>query len=200
MLFRSYVGGWHGERPPDQGCWYNRIVAGLGESKAEEKIFDFTRILDNGAGWVGTGYELSNTGIIAMPDQQELALQKTEKLPVWIKAEPPRDPDPPVPLAPSQPLPDETADAPRALSPAGADSAKRWRRGQLIHELLRQLPGLEPARRETAARAYLGQPGHGLTPQDVAAWCAEVLAVMADRKSTRLNSSHVSESRMPSSA
>ena len=176
---RLYVGGWHGERPPDQGCWYNRIVAGLGESKAEEKIFDFTRMLDNGAGWVGTGYELSNTGIIAMPDQQELALQKTEKLPVWIKAEPPRDPDPPVPLAPSQPLPDETADAPRALSPAGADSAKRWRRGQLIHELLRQLPGLEPARRETAARAYLGQPGHGLTPQDVAAWCAEVLAVMA---------------------
>lgn len=176
---RLYVGGWHGERPPDQGCWYNRIVAGLGESKAEEKVFDFTAMLDNGAGWAGKGFELSNKGVIAMPDQQELALQKTEELPGWIKAPPPRDPDPPVPLAPSQPLPDEGRDAPRAPSPLGQDSTTRWRRGLLIHELLRQLPGLEPARREAAARAYLGQPGHGLMPEDVASWSAEALAVMA---------------------
>lgn len=174
---RLYVGGWHGERPPDQGCWYHRIVAGLSESKAVEKEFDFTPELGKD-GWAGKGFELANEGVIATPDQQELALAKTEDLPDWINAPPPRDPDPPVPLAPSQPLPDEAREAPRASSPLAPDSAQRWQRGQLIHELLRQLPALDPARREEAARSYLGQPGHGLAPDDVDAWTKEALAVM----------------------
>jgi ATP-dependent helicase/nuclease subunit A len=82
-----------------------------------------------------------------------------------------------VPLAPSQPLPDETREAPRAFSPIGEENARRWQRGKLMHELLRQLPSLPKARRADAARAFLAQPGHGIAAKDVAAWSDEALAV-----------------------
>src|SRR2546430_3585095 len=46
--------------------------------------------------------------------------------------------DPPTPLAPSQPLPDEATSEPRAFSPLPADDQRRWQRGRLLHDLLRR--------------------------------------------------------------
>ncbi len=173
---RLYVGGWVGKTKPDKECWYNRISQGLLAAGEPKHPFDFTG--DIGAdGWKGEGFELTNPGHIKLPEQQELALAETEPLPKWIGDDAPNEPDPPTPLAPSQPLPDELSLPPRSLSPLGADNARRWQRGQLIHELLRHLPALPVPQRGDAARRFLSEPGHGLTTEEVESWAREALAV-----------------------
>jgi ATP-dependent helicase/nuclease subunit A len=181
---RLYVGGWIGSRPQDQGCWYDRIRAGLAASvdgdsfeprlRARAKPFDFTK--DTETGWAGDGFELVNEGRITVPEQQALPLAATARLEAWARTPAPDEPDPPTPLAPSQPLPDEAVQAPRAYSPLAADN-RRWRRGQLLHELLRHLPTLPVGERDAAARRFLAQPAHGLSEAEVAEWADEALAV-----------------------
>jgi len=181
---RLYVGGWIGSRPQDQGCWYDRIRAGLaasieGESveprrRARSKLYDFKTILD--VDLAGEGFELVNEGRIVAPEQQALPLEATARLEAWARTPAPAEPDPPTPLAPSQPLPDEAVRAPRAYSPLASDN-RRWRRGQLLHELLRHLPTLATAERDATARRFLAQPAHGLTEAEVAEWADEALAV-----------------------
>jgi ATP-dependent helicase/nuclease subunit A len=183
---RLYVGGWIGSKPQDRGCWYDRIAAGLaasvdGESlesrvRATAKTFDFTPELGE-LGWQGEGYELVNKGIIELPEQQLLPLESVATLEAWAREPAPEEPDPPTPLAPSRPLPDEAAHAPRAYSPLAQDDRHRWQRGRLLHDLLRHLPALPPAEREAAARRFLAQPGRGLSDAEVTEWTAEALAV-----------------------
>ncbi|MBM3649158.1 MAG: double-strand break repair helicase AddA [Alphaproteobacteria bacterium] len=187
---RLYVGGWVGARPPDRGCWYERIAAGLGASaaadvspdsmqprvRARPRPFDFTTLLA-ADGWSGDGYELVNDGRIAVPRQTELALEEATALPAWARETAAAEPDPPTPLAPSQPLPDEATAASPAFSPLAPGDPRRWRRGQLLHELLRHLPAIAPAERADAARRFLAQPAHGLAEDDVASWSAEALSV-----------------------
>ena len=170
----------------DTGCWYDRIAAGLaasveGESleprvRASRKAFDFTEQL-GAAGWSGEGYELVNDGRIVVPEQQELALEPTARLEAWAREPAPDEPNPPTPLAPSQPLPDEARNEPRAFSPLASDDRKRWQRGRLMHELLRHLPALPAADRAAAARRFLAQAAHGLDEEEIASWAAEALAV-----------------------
>lgn len=181
---RLYVGGWIGSRPQDQGCWYDRVRAGLaasvdGESveprlHARSKPYDFKATL--GVDLRGEGLELVNEGRIVAPDQPALPLEATARLEAWARTPAPAEPDPPMPLAPSQPLPDEAVRAPRAYSPLAADN-RRWRRGQLLHELLRHLPTLPAGERDTAARRFLAQPAHGLSEAEAAEWADEALAV-----------------------
>ncbi|MCA0301940.1 MAG: double-strand break repair helicase AddA [Proteobacteria bacterium] len=188
---RLYVGGWVGNKAPDKGCWHQRIEEGLRGSldadiaenvpfprrRAVTTEFDFRPLLGERDGWAGEGFVLSNPGTTA-PAQAELPLPPSDGPPAWIAAPAPVEPDPPTPLAPSQPLPDEAAAAgPRAFSPLAPDDPQRWKRGTLLHDLLRHLPALPAAQRAEAARAFLAQPAHGLTPQQVADWSAEVLAV-----------------------
>ncbi|MCW5732737.1 MAG: double-strand break repair helicase AddA [Enhydrobacter sp.] len=184
---RLYVGGWIGTKKQDAGCWYDRIAAGLAASiegdsleprvRAVPKVFDFTAQL-GAAGWAGDGYELVNAGRIVVPEQQELALEPMARLESWARAAAPGEPNPPTPLAPSRPLPDEAVHEPRAFSPLASDDHKRWQRGRLMHELLRHLPTLPAADRAAAARRYLGQAAHGLDEQEIASWSAEALAVI----------------------
>jgi ATP-dependent helicase/nuclease subunit A len=183
---RLYVGGWVGETKPDRGCWYERIARGLkasidGETgeprrRATIKAFDFTQPL-GADGWTGDGFELVNEGRIREPDQAELPLEATAAVGDWIGKSPRPEADPPIPLAPSQPLPDEAAAEPRAFSPLAADDRRRWQRGRLLHELLRHLPALPPANRAEAARRFLVQPAHGLSEEEIEGWAAEALAV-----------------------
>ncbi|MBS0221038.1 MAG: double-strand break repair helicase AddA [Proteobacteria bacterium] len=183
---RLYVGGWIGVRKQDAGCWYDRISAGLaasiesegppGRRRAISMPFDFTRYLAD-EGWAGDGFELTNEGHLALPEQQALALPQTVPAPAWLERPAPAEPDPPTPLAPSQPLPDEGAAGSRAFSPLAAGDASRWKRGRLLHELLRHLPAVPPAERAAAARRFLAQPALGLTTEDADQWAAEALAV-----------------------
>jgi ATP-dependent helicase/nuclease subunit A len=188
---RLYVGGWIGKRKPDRGCWYERIEAGLRASSTADiavdsvqpracavpRSFDFTTLMGSD-GWSGDGYELANEGVIGVPEQAELPLEATAELPAWAREAAPREPDPPAPLAPSQPLPDEALGAARAYSPLAPGDPKRWKRGQLLHELLKHLPSLPSGERADAARRFLDQPAHGLTAEEAAAWAVEALAVI----------------------
>ena len=183
---RLYVSGYINSRRQDQGCWYDRIKAGLAASveteipfervRAAPLEFDFTT-LDATAGWAGEGFRLANPGQVPENKEPELALEDKVKLEAWATTQAPPEADPPTPLAPSQPLPDEATDEPRAFSPAGGGDARRWKRGLLLHDLLRHLPGLPPAQRAEAARGFLAQPAHGLTPEEIADWSREALAV-----------------------
>lgn len=183
---RLYIGGWIGTKPQDKDCWYDRIAAGLATSvagdsaeprvRAAPRVFDFTDQL-GAAGWSGDGFELVNAGRIAMPEQQELALEPTAKLEAWAREPAPEEPNPPTPLAPSQPLPDEARSAPRAFSPLASDERRRWQRGRLLHELLRHLPALPSADRAAAAHRFLAQAAHGLDDAEITSWAAEALAV-----------------------
>ncbi len=90
----------------------------------------------------------------------------------------PDEPDPPTPLAPSQPLPDEAAAEPRAFSPLAADDGKRWQRGLLLHELLRHLPAI-PHRRNAPQRRTASSPSRrtASAEDEIAGWTKEALAV-----------------------
>jgi ATP-dependent helicase/nuclease subunit A len=183
---RLYVAGYINARRQDTGCWYDRIASGLrasidGDSPVERvrataRTFDFTA-LDANAGWVGEGFELANPGQIVDVEQRELALDAPLELPAWARKPAPPEADPPTPLAPSQPLPDEATQEPRAFSPLASGDARRWQRGLLLHELLRQLPSLPPADRAAMAERFLAQPAHGLSREEIAGWTKEALAV-----------------------
>ncbi len=178
---RLYVGGWVGSKKPDRGCWYERIEAGLrassedGSGRAVARRFDFTSLVADG--WSGDGFELTNEGHVVEAEQRELPIADEAPQPPWWTEPAPGEPDPPTPLAPSQPLPDEAAAAPRAYSPLIADDPRRWQRGLLLHDLLRHLPGLPAAERAAAARRFLAQPAHGLSPEDIGQWANEALSV-----------------------
>ena len=171
-----FVGGWIGSKKPDKGCWYERIATGLAQSDATSRPFDFTDLI-GAEGWQGDGFELVHEGRIEPPEQEELPLPEGLALPGWAAIAAPDEPDPPRPLAPSQPLPDEAAAEPRAFSPRAAGDARRWRRGQLLHDLLRHLPALPATERAAAARRFLAQPAHGLPEVEIDAWAREALAV-----------------------
>jgi ATP-dependent helicase/nuclease subunit A len=187
---RLYVGGWVGSRPPDSGCWYERIAAGFEASveggddgerdaprgRALKRSFDFTPQLGD-EGWEGEGYELIGKGTIPAGIQEELALQKPQKLPGWAHQLPEPEPDPPTPLAPSQPLPDETPSQGSAFSPLAPGDSQRWQRGRLIHELLRTLPSLPASERADAAHRFLAHSAHGIDAEHARQWVAEALAV-----------------------
>jgi ATP-dependent helicase/nuclease subunit A len=128
-------------------------------------------------GWAGEGYELTNPGQVELPEQAELPLEADARLEPWARQLAPREPDPPAPLAPSQPLPDEALASPRAFSPLASPGSRRWQRGRLLHELLRHLPALTLAQRPTAARRFLSQPAHELTQEEIAEWANEALLV-----------------------
>ena len=184
---RLYIGGYINSRKQDTGCWYDRIAAGLQASvdsdrpfdrvRATPRTFDFAAQLGDDAGWQGEGFELVNDGTIVESAQQELALETAVKLEPWARKDAPGEPDPPTPLAPSQPLPDEAAAEPRAFSPLSTDDSKRWQRGLLLHELLRHLPSIAPAERAAMAQRFLAQPAHGLGADEIADWSGEALAV-----------------------
>ncbi len=188
---RLYIGGWIGTRPQDPGCWYDRVAAGLEASvaadispdveqpraRATRRTYDFTLGPLGDEGWQGDGYELIGEGRIAGGIQEELPLPLPDALPAWSRLDAPAEPDPPVPLAPSQPLPDESASDNPPFSPLASEESNRWRRGVLMHELLRHLPAIAPGERAAAARRFLAQPAHELPPQTVELWSEEALRV-----------------------
>ncbi|MEM8915362.1 MAG: PD-(D/E)XK nuclease family protein, partial [Pseudomonadota bacterium] len=69
---------------------------------------------------------------------------------------------------------------PATLSPLSADGSARFRRGRLIHTLLEQLPIIDAARRREAGEAFLSQPIHDLSVEQIEAYVSEALAVIDD--------------------
>jgi ATP-dependent helicase/nuclease subunit A len=70
--------------------------------------------------------------------------------------------------------PSDAADDSIVISPA--DSARRFRRGLLVHALLAILPDVTPDTRREAARKYLTR--HSVEPDDAASLIAETMAII----------------------
>src|SRR5262249_58674943 len=104
---------------------------------------DFRDLLGS-EGWAGEGYELVNAGTVGVPEQAELALAAAAPLPAWARQLAPAEPDPPTPLAPSQPLPDEAIAGPRAFSPLASGDPPRGERGAPLPQRPAPPPG-QPA-------------------------------------------------------
>lgn len=175
---RLLLCGWNDKRrtPPDD-CWYNLVQSGIAPL-AEEIQYDFsTSIAD---GWAGTGWRLESAQAAATESTGSLAESRRSpaKLPAWATMEPPAEPSPPRPLAPSRPSQSE----PAVRSPLGGDRGKQFRRGRLIHRLLQTLPDLPPDQRFKAGQRFLAQRLHGLTEEQQRAILSETLDVLNDAR------------------
>ncbi len=106
-----------------------------------------------------------HTGAVAAADG-------ATELPAWAQSMPGPEPETPRLIRPF-----DAADATDIVSsPLSEGSARRFRRGILIHALLAGLPQAEPGRREAMARKFLA--AHHVPDGDIDALVAETLKVL----------------------
>ena len=173
---RLYVCGFARQKA-DEGKdnWYNLILQGVtplhlevATTGDEVVVADYARVEVSRASVNAPLADEGDRGAVAPADQQ------TESLPTWLFAPPPPEPSPPRPLVPSRPSEEE----PPSISPQDG----RFARGRIIHRLLQNLPELETEARETSARRFLSNPQHGLSAEDQADICGEVLGLLAEER------------------
>ena len=180
---RLLVCGWQKKKRP-AGCWYDLIAAGFGRLKGVEELpFDPAAF--------GAPPDCTFAG------SRLLRLDSPQTVPPFERRPPPLPAEDaaaatPLPDWAHRPAPPEAADsaiAPSALpgerEPAAAaprspadPAGRRFRRGQLVHALLQHLPDYPPAERATAARKFLGRPGHGLSLEEQEETLKEVLVLL----------------------
>ncbi len=179
---RLLLCGWNDKRrtPPDD-CWYNLVQSGIAPL-AEEVEYDFSGSIAEG--WSGTGWRLESPQAAATESRGSSAEVRRSpvKLPAWAQAQPPAEPSPPRPLAPSRPSEVE----PAVRSPLGLDRGKQFRRGRLIHRLLQTLPELPFDQRAEAGHRFLARALHDLTDAQQAEILAETLDVIDDSRFSAL--------------
>ena len=161
---RLYVTGWESKSGRADNSWYDMMQAGLERAGAKE-------IAAPG----GNGLRLETPQTAEVTPRPLAAESERVLAPSWLFAPPADEPDPPRPLAPSQP-----EEQPPAASPLGTDDGKRFKRGLIVHRLLENLPDVAPEAREAAARRYLARPTLELSEGEQAEIAAETLAVLND--------------------
>ena len=172
---RLYVCGWHTRQQAPEHCWYNLIARAMArpDTGAQPTTFDFADLSPDG--WTGEGWRLHTPQDVAPVDTDAtVAPVAATGLPAWAAADPPPEPEPPVPLAPSRP---KVADPP-AASPLADGTGDGFRRGRLIHRLLQSLPDVAPATREAACRRWLDRSAADLPAAARRSIADEVLAVI----------------------
>jgi ATP-dependent helicase/nuclease subunit A len=172
---RLYICGWQpGVSPVSAQPWYTLCHAGL-MGHATPFAFDAVRLLGEPDGWTGEGLRLEAPQVAAPTrDSPAAPVSVAGPPPRWLGAPAPDEPDPPRPLVPSQPGGNE----PATLSPLGEGGRDRFKRGLLVHRLLQTLPEFAAAERDAAARRFLAQPVHALSPDEQDDICRETLAVL----------------------
>jgi ATP-dependent helicase/nuclease subunit A len=174
---RLYICGWETQKPVREApTWHALCHTGL-TGIAETLPFDTAPLIGERDGWSGEALRL--TGAQTAPPQRDrtvAAARPVGKLPAWVNAPPPPEPNPPKPLLPSRPSGPE----PATLSPLAVAGRDRFKRGLIVHRLLQSLPELPDAERETAARRFLALPLHGLGEDEQAELSAETLKVLRE--------------------
>lgn len=161
---RLYITGFEDRKGRADGCWYDLVGSAMDGLGIELPWFD---------GEVAQRYETPQE-VDAPKAQPEADTDVRVALPAWALEAAPIDATPAKPFSPSRPEPE----APPALGPFDDDGADRFKRGLLVHKLLETLPGLDPARRPDAAKAWLAQPGHDLSADQQGDILSETLAVL----------------------
>ncbi|MBX9749534.1 MAG: double-strand break repair helicase AddA [Roseococcus sp.] len=176
---RLIICGWHGSKPPAEGCWYEKIAAGFARlADAEARDFTPAEWGAEAAGFApGPLLQLASPQTDPRRPEPRRAATAAAALPAWARI--------PVPasaaaaIATPSHLDAEESDLPAAAPHAPGDPlGQRFRRGNLIHALLQSLPDLSEATRQAAGRDFLARPGHGLNAAQQAEILAEALAVM----------------------
>jgi ATP-dependent helicase/nuclease subunit A len=169
---RLYVCGWRTKTAPPDGCWYNLIERGLKEiaETVEDPFLAGQKETDSAT--LLRLQSVQTTRTEAKIEAPEIAVAG---LPPWARLPAPAEETPPRPLAPSRP---DGAEPP-VVSPLGADSGVRFRRGRIVHSLLQTLPDLVPDARRAAAMRFVARPAHALTSDEQDAIVAETLAVLS---------------------
>jgi len=154
---RLYICGWQTRDQPNETCWHALCRKGLIET-ASPFPFDTTALIGRD-GWCGEGLRLVGAQTApAVVESPADAVRSRRPLPSWVRQQPPPEPDPPTPLAPSRP----EGEGPAAMSPIATAGRDRFKRGLLVHRLLQSLPELPAAEREITARRFLAAPIHAL--------------------------------------
>ncbi len=160
---RLYVAGWETSRGRGDDCWYDLIWQGLVDlAQSVESDWGEMRRLEHKPG--------------PSPDRLEEVVPlepRSRSLPDWAAKAPPAEPRPPAPLAPSRP--DEE---PAVRAPLEDDDGLRFRRGNLVHRLLQNLPEVAPEKRPAAATRLLEVLAPELTAEARAAIAGETLRVL----------------------
>jgi ATP-dependent helicase/nuclease subunit A len=144
---RLYVAGTvprGGDAKP--GTWYERIRSALAD-----RLTPFT---------YADGFTVSRfdgEGSAVTPDKDAAEAPRVSPLPApgWAQEPAPSEPAATNWRAPSHVGRQAEATATETVWPADPATARRYRRGNLIHSLLQYLPDLAPDRRATAARDWL---------------------------------------------
>ena len=164
---RLYVCGWRTRAKVAGPSWYDLIRDGLRDI-AEETDEPFLEAAPEAEGT--TVLRLATPQARNPPSREEPAIVEPIALPNWARSQPAHEPQPPRPLAPSQP---DRAE-PAVRSPLDG----RFHRGRLIHRLLQLLPEMPDAARAAACRRFLARPIHGLSPEQQAEIGDNVMAVL----------------------
>jgi ATP-dependent helicase/nuclease subunit A len=157
---RLYICGFENKKGIRDGSWYRLAEAaaeriGAPVARGDETI----RVI----GEIGEQF-----GLDIEPAKTPIAI------PAWASAAPP-EPASPRLLRPSNAV---DGDEPPANSPRGANGARRFKRGLLVHTLLSHLPEIAPAERADAAERFLR--ARDVAEEEIAALVAETLAVVSD--------------------
>jgi ATP-dependent helicase/nuclease subunit A len=157
---RLYVCGFRGKNAANPHSWYT-----LAQRAAEEIGI---KIEERGAALHTLGDGAFETIALARGDAKE-----TLALEAWARRPAPEERERPRLIRPSDAAgAEETA----VQSPVGAKNAARFRRGNLVHALLAQLPDIDPAERYAAAARYLA--AQQIAADEAEGLIAETFAVM----------------------
>ncbi len=172
---RLYIGGWEGKRKPDEDCWYNLIESSFKEIAEEVEVPSGETVL-----------RLSNQQT-AKPEAKSITgtidIGRSAALPDWVLTPPKPEPEPTTPLSPSR-LSEE--EEPPVRAPLDSDDGVRFKRGNLIHRLLENLPALAPDGWASATTRYLARPIHGLNQDQQSAIAEEVLKLLLNQDFSHL--------------
>lgn len=173
---RLYLVGSYNQKKKND-CWYDLVEKAF-PPFAEEKDF-----------MVGAAVQRDVDGKVQrvrrLEYPQESAVEKDRRvpkaadaarspLPAWASIAPVSESFPPAPLAPSRPDDDE----PAVKSPLGGDQGWKFRRGNIVHQILDVLPQLPPVEWEKSLAAYLARPALEIPAPEQKNFAREILAVL----------------------
>ncbi|MEX2449736.1 MAG: double-strand break repair helicase AddA [Rhodospirillales bacterium] len=161
---RLYVCGFDSKNGRADGCWYDLIAPVIKEHGEEIALPDGEKI------WRVSSPQTEDVKTPETPPAQA----DSPPLPAWALVPPAPEPEPVRPLSPSRPTDAE----PPVFSPLGEDDGARFKRGLIVHALLQTLPDLKPTQRAGAAKTFLAETRHALSPQEQADIAQETLRVI----------------------